>query len=68
MSDNATLLAALKAARYSGHSRLRHGDRDIAYKSDAEMDAAIQALEAEVAREAGRGRKVYHVTPAMRRD
>jgi len=68
MSDNASLLASLKAARYSGHQRVRHGDRDITYKSDDEMDAAIRALEAEIAADAGNGRKVHYVTPMMRRD
>ena len=68
MSDNASLLAALKEARFSGHQRVRFGDRDVTYKSDAEMAAAIRALEAEIAAEAGNGRKVHYFTPAMRRD
>jgi len=68
MSDNASLLASLKAARYSGHQRVRHGDRDIVFKTDAEMAAAISALEAEIAAESGGGRKVHYFTPALRRD
>ena len=68
MSDLASWIAALKEARYSGHARVRHGDRDITFKSDAEMASAIQAAEAELAAQSGGGRKVFYVTPALRRD
>jgi len=64
MSDNATLLASLKAARYSGVRRVRHGDRDITYGTDAELESAIRALEAETEPK----RAVFYVTPALRRD
>jgi len=64
MSDNATLLASLEAARYSGVRRVRHGDRDITYGTDAELESAIRALEAETEPK----RAVYYVTPALRRD
>jgi len=68
MSDNASLLVALKAARYSGHSRVRHGDRDLTFRSDAELAAAISALEMEIAAESGSGRRVHYITPALRRE
>ena len=68
MSDLASWIAALKQARYSGHSRVRHGDRDITFKSDAEMESAIRAGEAELAAQNGGGRQVHYFTPALRRD
>lgn len=56
MADLATLqaeLEALKSARRSGDKRVRyqgpHGEREVEYKSDKEMAAAIAATEAEIA-------------------
>ena len=57
MTDIATLqtqLDALKKARASGTSRVAIANgMDVQYKSDAEMAAAIGALEAEIARASG---------------
>ena len=64
MLDYADLLNRLYEARYSGVLRVRHGDRDITYRSQAELDSAIRDLEIK----ANSRRAVYHVTPAMRRD
>ncbi len=46
-------LAALKAARRSGHLRVRIENFETEYKSDAEMVRAITALENEIARGQG---------------
>jgi hypothetical protein len=64
MADYAALLEQLIEARYSGVLRVRHGDRDITYRSQADLDAAIRDLETKVS---GR-RSVYYATPALRRD
>jgi len=64
MLDHADLLNRLYEARYSGALRVRHGDRDITYRSAAELDAAIRDLEM---RSSNR-RRVYYNTPALRRD
>lgn len=52
MADLATLrrdLDVLKSARRSGVTRTRFGDREVQYKTDAEMRDAIAALENEIA-------------------
>jgi hypothetical protein len=64
MLDYADLLNRLYEARYSGVLRVRHGDRDVTYRSQAELDSAIRDLEIKV----NNRRAVYHITPAMRRD
>jgi hypothetical protein len=51
MADLAKLqadLAALKSARRSGVLRTRFGDREVQYRSDAEMAAQVAALESEI--------------------
>ncbi len=40
------LLRELSEARYSGTKRVKFDDRDIEFKSDAEMRSAISDLEA----------------------
>jgi hypothetical protein len=47
MADAETL-AKLKAARASGVLRVRYGEREITYRSDAELAAAIAAIEEEL--------------------
>ncbi len=52
MATEAELTAqrdALKKARRSGLRRVRYGDREMEYKSDADMAAAIRDLEREIA-------------------
>jgi hypothetical protein len=46
-------LEALKKARRSGLRRVRYGDREMEYKSDADMRAAISDLEEELTQAAG---------------
>lgn len=41
-------LAELKRKRASGNLRVRIGDREVYYKSDVEMRAAIASLEYEI--------------------
>jgi hypothetical protein len=63
MADELTLeekklwLRELKEARYTGARRVQFRDRDVTYKSDAEMRDAIRDLEAEISASSGRGRK-----------
>jgi hypothetical protein len=64
MADYAALLEQLIEARYSGVLRVRHGDRDITYRSQAELDAAIRDLEGRI----NARRAIYYATPALRRD
>lgn len=42
------MLIELKKARFSGARRIKFRERDVEYKSDAEMAKAIKALEAEI--------------------
>lgn len=44
-----TRLEALRRARYSGALRIRFGDEEVVYRSDAELARAIATLEEEVA-------------------
>lgn len=39
----------LKAARFEGVSTVRFGNDEVTYKSDAQMVAALAAIEAEIA-------------------
>jgi hypothetical protein len=56
MSDLQTQLDALKKARASGVLRVTIANgMDVTYKSDAELSAAINALENEIARASGTG-------------
>ena len=41
-------LEALKRARRSGLRRVRFGDREMEYRSDADLAAAIRDLETEI--------------------
>lgn len=50
-----TWIAALKKSRASGVRSVQHGDTRTEYKTDAEMAAALAALEAELAGVQGRG-------------
>ena len=52
MTDRALLerdLESLKAARRSGVMRTRFSDREVYYKSDADMRDAIANIEADIA-------------------
>jgi hypothetical protein len=64
MADYAALREKLIEARYSGVLRVRAGDRDITYRSQEELDAAIRELDKVI----GSKRAVYYATPALRRD
>lgn len=56
LSDLRAQLAALKEARNSGVLASRVGNDSVQYRSLAEMNQAIMALEAEIANYAGRRR------------
>ena len=45
---------ALQAARFNGVLTVKAGDKWLTYKSDAELQAALQDLEREVANAEGR--------------
>ncbi|EFO32122.1 conserved hypothetical protein [Roseibium sp. TrichSKD4] len=53
LEEKKGLLAELKRARFSGALRVKFNDRDVTYKSDAEMARAISALEADIVRSSG---------------
>lgn len=48
LEEKKELLTELKRARYSGASRVRYLDREVTYKSDAEMLKAINDLNDEI--------------------
>lgn len=50
-------IAALRKARASGLSSIRHRDRELRYKSDADMASAIRDLEDQLADQTGGGRR-----------
>jgi len=52
-----SLLTKLRTARASGLRETMHGDTRIAYKSDAEMAAAIADLEQQLAEASGTQRR-----------
>ncbi|WP_216641228.1 phage head-tail joining protein [Oceaniglobus roseus] len=57
MADVATMMTqldTLRAARAKGVSKLRLGDEEVTYRSDAEMAAAISDLESRLAAAQGR--------------
>lgn len=45
MSPDHQLLEKLRAAKYSGVARVRHENKDLTYRSMAELDRAIASLE-----------------------
>lgn len=49
LDEKREMLRELKRARYSGALRVKFNDRDVTYKSEAEMQSAIKALENELA-------------------
>lgn len=56
MVDIATLqerLAELRALRANGVRTVEHGDKSVTFRNDAEMSAAIQDLERQIAAAAG---------------
>jgi hypothetical protein len=58
MADLATMqaqLTALAKARYSGTLRVRFSEREVQYKSDAELAKAIASLERRIADLQGNG-------------
>lgn len=62
LSEMKELLKDLKTARYSGTLRVKFLDRDVQYKSDSEMAAAISALEAEIAKAEGKAKPRHMFT------
>jgi aspartate aminotransferase-like enzyme len=60
MSDVATRLAALKAARDSGVLTVRHGDTSTTFRSLAEIERIIAVLEPQVN---GRGIRTIRMHP-----
>lgn len=46
--ERSQLLRDLKIARFSGAKRVKFRERDVTYRTDDEMKAAIEALEAEI--------------------
>lgn len=58
MADLAAQLEALRTARASGLRRVRFNDREIEYRSDKEIVAAMADLERRIADQTGRVRTV----------
>ncbi|MBN9308730.1 MAG: hypothetical protein J0I99_00700 [Devosia sp.] len=48
LAEMQEMLAELQRARFSGARRVKFRERDVEYKSDAEMAKAISALKAEI--------------------
>ena len=46
--EKAEFLKDLKEARWSGASRVKFRERDVTYRSDAELKAAIDDLESQI--------------------
>jgi DNA-binding FadR family transcriptional regulator len=66
MADDATMLAALKAARNSGALTVRHGDTMTTFRSLAEMDQIISDLiKATAITPPSRIRYVYQLRKAL---
>ena len=57
MTYTTTQLDALKRALSTGERRVSFGDKTVEYRSIEELQSAIRTVEAELAREAGRGSK-----------
>jgi hypothetical protein len=56
-------LEALKKARRSGLRRVRFGDREMEYRSDADLAAAIRDLENEISATEGAPRRRRYFYP-----
>jgi hypothetical protein len=56
-------LEALKKARRSGLRRVRFGDREMEYRSDADLTAAIRDLETEIDTAIGTPRRRRYFYP-----
>ena len=55
-------LNALKKALATGEHRVSFGDKTVEYRSDAELQAAIRAVEAEIARGKSTPKRQIRVT------
>lgn len=53
-------LNTLRVARHAGFRRVRFADREIEYRSDAELAAAIGDLESQIEAATGRRASVIH--------
>jgi hypothetical protein len=62
LDEKKGLLAELKKARYSGAKSVKYLDRQVEYKSDAEMVSAINALTAEINAASGKRRSNVRLT------
>lgn len=58
MSWTQTELDALRKAYASGTLRVRYGDKDVQYASEADLKRRIETLEAALAAETGRKRPI----------
>lgn len=56
LEEKKGLLTELRKARYSGAKSVKYLDRQVEYKSDAEMVSAINALAAEISSASGKRR------------
>ena len=57
-------LEALKKARRSGLRRVRFGDREMEYRSDVDLAAAIRDLQGEISSTAGNPRRRRYFYPS----
>jgi hypothetical protein len=65
MADIVTMAAQLEELRgwrAKGVSRLRHGEEDVTFRSDAELAAAISDLEGRIAAAQGRSVRTVRFT------
>lgn len=53
LAELTSLRAALEVARFSGNRRVRTGESEIEFKTDAEMKAALSELDRQIAVTAG---------------
>ncbi|MBO6755741.1 MAG: hypothetical protein JJ902_05410 [Roseibium sp.] len=56
LQEKQELLKELKGIRWSGAQRVKFNDRDVTYRTEAELKTAIAALENEIAAAQGQKR------------
>lgn len=60
VTDLTAQLNALRIARHAGYRRIRFGDREVEYRSDAELATAIASLERQIEAATGKPAATIH--------
>ncbi|BAI72846.1 hypothetical protein AZL_022080 [Azospirillum sp. B510] len=64
LAEMQAMKTALETARFSGNRRVKTGQTEIEFKSDAEMQSALAALDRQIAAQSNPRSSVIYVSPS----